>query len=226
MDEPINKSSFLGVGLAMTAGVVLLGFTVFAIARGVMNNAQSEFTKSMDSVSQAAYTDYDGTTITGVKVRSALEDFSGKNVTVLINTAALQKKLTDAANTTASLSVGSIDKSKIVTRETYGTSNKDLQIARIGDSGAYRYYAVYNALLDEATITSTSFITGIEDKSGFYEYSGAFKTAGGIVQFNAQKINWKTSGCSEFISTSANFVSKLIKDASGTTVGIVLTEVY
>lgn len=223
MENETGKASFLGVGLTMIVAVIVLGLAVFAVARGIMNTAQSSFVQTMDGAANAGLSDFDGTTVSGVKVRSALEDYEGQNYMILINTAAVQKKSTPDGNAVTSTTFKSATeiKKSLVTRETYGTDNTNLQLTAFGG----RQYVVYNALADDTdTSGSTKFVANDE---GYIEYTGVFKTdSDGMVQFNVQKINWKTSGCSEYISNSSNFTCKLIKDSSGTIVGILFTEVY
>ena len=217
MENETGKASFLGVGLTMIVAVIVLGLAVFAVARGIMNTAQSSFVQTMDGAANAGLSDFDGTTVSGVMVRSALEDYEGQNYMLLVNTAALQKKSTTDGKAVASdtfLEATAIKKSLVV-REEYGTDNANLQLTAFGK----RQYIVYNAQAADGNFSANT--------EGFIEYSGVFKTnADGMVQFNVQKINWKTSGCTEYISNSSNFTCKLIKDSSGTIVGILFTEVY
>lgn len=225
MDNETSKASFLGVGLTMIVAVIVLGLAVFAVARGIMNSAQTSFVQTMDGAANAGLSDYDGTTVSGVKVRSALEDYEGQNYMFLINTAALQKKSLGAVEVAPSSDSLKDPRKELVVREPYGSNNENLQMVQF--SG--RIYAIYNALVGTKT-DSTGKETPdgkFEDsKEGYINFEGTFKTVDGLVQFNTQKINWKTSGCTEYISTSANFVCKLIKDPSGTIVGILFTEVY
>lgn len=217
MENETGKASFLGVGLTMIVAVIVLGLAVFAVARGIMNSAQTSFVQTMEGASNAGLTDFDGTTVSGVKVRSALEDYEGQNYMILVNTAALQKKSTTDGNAAAATSFkpAADIKSSLVTRETYGTNNANLQITAFGG----RQYVVYNALAADGSFAA--------NEEGFINYSGVFKTDDdGMIQYNVQKINWKTSGCTEYISNSSNFTCKLIKDDSGTIVGILFTEVY
>lgn len=225
MDQETSKASFLGVGLTMIVAVIILGLAVFAVARGIMNSAQTSFVKTMDGASNSGLTDFDGTTISGVKVRSALEDYEGQPYMILINTAALQKKYTTdgkAVKATSGKDASTV-KADLKVRENYGdTNNSELQL--VAFSG--RMYAIYNAQLDLDTTSNPAGNQFTDSKDGYIAFEGMFKTVDGLVQYNVQKINWKTSGCTEYLSSSANFVAKLIKDPSGTAVGFLFTEVY
>lgn len=219
MDQETSKASFLGVGLTMIVAVIILGLAVFAVARGIMNSAQTSFVRTMDGASTAGLTDFDGTTVSGVKVRSCLEDYEGQPYMILVNTAALQKKYHPDGKAAATTSGNTADtvRADLKTREAYGTNNADLQL--VAFSG--REYCIYNAQLD---LTQTNTFT--DSKEGYIAFEGQFKTEDGLIQYNVQKINWKTSGCTEYLSSSASFVAKLVKDPSGTVIGILFTEVY
>lgn len=218
MENETGKASFLGVSLVMIVAVIIIGLAVFAVARGIMNNAQTNFVKTMDGAANSGLSDFDGTTISGVKVRGALEEYEGQRYTILINTAAVQKK----AEAKGKAQVGDIsrfNKSSLVVREPYGTGNADLNCVAYPNTSAGRIYVMYNAQVELLS-------TFTEAKEGHIAFEGTFQTVDGLVQYNTQKINWKTSGCSEYISAAANYVCKLIKDPSGTIVGIMFTEVY
>ncbi len=229
MEQETSKSSFLGVGLTMTVAVIVLGLAVFAVSRGIMNNAQTSFVRTMDGASTAGLGDFDGATISGVKVRSALEDYEGQPYFILVNTAAVQKKYHPDGKAAISTTGNSEDTLRTFNtpggfsvREPYASGLPQLIVP--GDGGTSnmgRMYVIYNAQLDTSTTNTFK-----DSKEGYISWEGLVKTEDGIIQFNTQKINWKTSGCTEYISPSASFVSKLIKDPSGTIVGMMFTEVY
>lgn len=237
MEQETSKSSFLGVGLTMTVAVIVLGLAVFAVSRGIMNNAQTSFVRTMDGASTAGLGDFDGQTLSGVKVRSALEDYEGQPYFILVNTAALQKKYNPdgkAEKVNGEGKAAAAVKKSLATRESYAggtdgltsteiaagkTDNSSLQVVAFGG----REYIIYNAQLDMSVKDQNKFE---DSNAGFINWEGILATEDGIIQFNTKKINWKTSGCTEYISPSSNFVSKLIKDPSGTTVGMLFTEVY
>ena len=230
MTTSTENSSYVGVAVVMVVAVVVVILTIFGVSRGVMNNAQTSFVRTMDGTSTAGLSDFDGTTISAVKVRSAIEDYEGQPYFILVNTAALQKKYNPngEAKTTTSGKGADAVRTALKTREKYADdSNSGLQL--VAFSG--RMYAIYNAqvqLKDDngALLTGSAAPSFTDSKEGYISFDGAFETVDGLIQFNTQKINWKTSGCTEYLSNSSNFVSKLIKDASGTTVGIMFTEVY
>lgn len=219
MENETGKASFLGVTLVAIVAVVALALAVFAIARGVMNNGTTQYVKQMEKANTAGLSDYDGTTVSGVKVRSALEDYEGTDYALLVNTAAIQRIANPKAEAAAVEGKDFVKnwKKNLVTKENYGDDkNKDLQTT----SFAHRAYVIYNAQLNGGDDKFT------DSQEGFIRFSGTFKSVDGMIVYNVNKVNWKTSGCSEYISNTSSYNCKLIKDASDTIIGILFTEVY
>ena len=226
MENETSKASFLGVGLVMLVAVVVIGLAVFAIARGILNSSQTKFVNTMDGAENAGLKDYDGTTVSGVKLRGALEEYEGESMMMLVHTKNVQKILEGSGST-----INPANKANLKVKEHYKNTNNDgLQILAISS----RAYCVYNAQAWTKTATTLGAAADAPKDptftpldAGYIEYNGEFATdADGYPIFNPLKTNWKQSGCSEFISNSAKFACKLVKDEAGVCVGIMFTEIY
>lgn len=229
MDNEISKGTWTGTTVIAIIGVLGMAFAVFALSRSILNKGQSDFAKQIDNIDASVYEDYDGAIVSGMKVRSALNDFDGKNVIIMINTQAVQKHFAGSNATTKAANKfnGTLVKSKadLVVKENYGNknlansntgTNEGLMVLQYND----RAYCVYGALpTAEGKFTA--------NEKGYVEYNDVFMTdSSGSVVRNSIKTNWKTQGCTEYISNSSNFDAKLIKDATDTIVGIVFTQDY
>lgn len=249
MENETSKGTWTGVTVIAIVAVLGMAFAIFAIARTMLNKGQGQFAGQVESISNATFTDFDGTTVSGVKIRSALEDMEGQNVAILVNTAAFQKamnnnKLAALSGTDSSVTFGSKD--NLVTKVNYGgksddgstQKHKNLHITALPDgvtgsstdgfwSGAtsFKAYAIYNAQLEFKTTAGTTATLKLSD-DGYYEWNGSFATEAGNIVFNNVKDNWKNEGCTEYIAPASNFSCKLIKDVTGAIVGIVCSQVY
>jgi len=92
MQNEISSGAMLGIVLIALAAIIGLGFGVFAIAKNTANDGITQVQDGLASAADSVYTDYDQRIVTGTQVNSAYQNFSGKNVAVLIATTALKDK--------------------------------------------------------------------------------------------------------------------------------------
>ena len=89
MEKEISSGTMLGIVLIALAVIIALGFTVFSIAKGTANEGVTKVQTQLINVQASEFTDFDQTVITGTQVKSAISNFEGKPVAILIQTAAL-----------------------------------------------------------------------------------------------------------------------------------------
>lgn len=219
MDQEISKGTWVGATILAIVAILGLSFAVYGIARSLVNNSSSDFVQTVDSVGSSSFNDYDGTTVSGLQVRSAIDNYEGDKICILVNTAGLQQAW--AGSVSGTTEGKPVDMNKIVRQEAVET-NRDLFVS---EPTTGKGYVAYNALFDFKADGST---TLSDSKEGYLIWNGMFKLKGtsSDLMFNTVKTNFKTTGCTEFIANGSNFNSKLIKDASGTVVGIMFTQVY
>ena len=218
MDQEISKGTWVGATILAIVAILGLSFAVYGIARSLVNNSSADFVSTVDGVGTSSFNDFDGTTVSGLQVRSAIDTYEGDKIAILVNTAGIEEALKSASTKNTAAFV----------RQEAVKPEVDLLINFNG-----KYYMNYNALFVPETADDGKLQIPLKDTtSGYLQYSGHFamKTVDGKVTsdllFNSLKSNFKTSGCSEFIATGSNFNAKLIKDASGTVVGILFSQVY
>ena len=88
MEKEISNGAMLGIVLIALAAIIGLGFGVFAIAKGTANEGVTGVQENLGAVSNSAFTDYDQKIVTGTQVMSAVQNFEGKPVAILISTIA------------------------------------------------------------------------------------------------------------------------------------------
>ena len=233
MEKEISSGTMLGIVLIALAAVIGLGFGVFSIAKGVANEGTVGVQDNLEAVSGSAFEDYNDKIVTGTMVKSAVQNFSGKSVAILINTNAMDKDVTSypaheflsvwtlGGTTAGSMAhtAGEIDstsgafKSTIVGGAKVGTTSDS--VSKVGAG----YFVNYNALLD------TEGAAGFKIKDGVYTTDAAFMldSTGKVVYDNTIGGFSRTGNC-EYLSPSAKFTANLIKDTSGTVIGIVFEQ--
>lgn len=217
MKNETSDTTMLAVTVIFLAVVVALGFGIFQYARSSLNGGIDRLTRTFDTVNVAEYADYDQKTITGNKVTSALQGFEGTECAILIGTKALQ--------TTS----GKISQSKTSADEVPTVWQIEI------DENNKPYVINYNALIDlggdggatagatgngDSGATSISSDIDFTMTDGVWVCSAPFVSKNGVVQYYLVKRDYITTGMTEYISSGSRFTSNLIKDISGTIMGM------
>ena len=222
MEKEISSGTMLGIVLIALAAVIGLGFGVFSIAKGVANEGTVGVQDNLGTVSESAFDDYNDKIVTGTMVKSAIQNFKGKSVGILVNTTAMDKDVViykehktpqvytfNAAG--ASLGYGQGEGNKKISDGTGITSR--------GTDG--HYYVNYNALFGSNDGWSLTL------KDGIYNAVAvpfAIDAANGKVVFDYSTGGTTRTGNCEYLAPTAKFDANLIKDETGTTIGIVFTQ--
>ncbi len=204
MDREVSDISKLGVVLIAVAIIIGLAFMIFSVAKGTANDGTVKVQANLTQVGLSEFQDYDQKIITGTQVTSAYSNFEGKAYAVLISTQAIMDtdgNFTNAAGVDSDNPPESVE----TNREVVNSKGEDVGL----------YYANYNALLGpdgEATLTI---------KNGAYITDGSLVVDdGGVIQFNNNIGNLSKSGMGEYIPSGAKFQANLVKDASGSILGV------
>lgn len=232
MEKEISSGTMLGIVLIALAAVIGLGFGVFSIAKGVANEGTVNVQDNIGAVSESAFDDYNDKIVTGTMVKSAINNFNGKSVAILINTTAMDKGVViyaDHADSFQAFKFASgrekIKGKNTITKdstEVTKASNKihfNALTATI-DSTAH-YYINYNALLD--LNSSNSLIK--YDNGVFTSESIPFALDDqGKVAFDNSVGGLSRTGNCEYLNPTAKFDANLLKDETGTTIGVLFTQ--
>lgn len=236
MEKEISNGAMLGIVLIALAAIIGLGFGVFAIAKGTANEGVTGVQENLGAVSNSAFTDYDQKIVTGTQVMSAVQNFEGKPVAVLISTIAARDAqvaggkgmhggpgVEEAYSSKGGFVPGVVaysdsELSKAYPIEGY-EKGKAVPIAKDVAS-----FINYNALLngtvsDNGDYTATNIGKIYFDSNCFRSETG-YATSAGKVMFNNITGNMSKSGMMEYVASGARFQGYLIKDASGTIIGV------
>ena len=218
MEKEISSGTMLGIVLIALAAVIGLGFGVFSIAKGVANEGTVGVQDNLNVVSDSAYEDYNDKIITGTMVKSAVQNFQGKSVAILINTNAMTKGVKTYANHDALYvrDVGGVvyvNYGAIIANGSAGTAPSTVKGGSVIGG---------NSASSHAKITDSEGKAGAGIKEGVLTISDPFSTdANGKVLLDNSVGGFNRTGNCEYISPSAKFEANLIKDTSGTTIGMI-----
>lgn len=233
MEKEISSGTMLGIVLIALAAVIGLGFGVFSIAKGVANEGTVGVQDNLAVVSESAFEDYNDKIVTGTMVKSAVQNFTGKSVGILINTTAMDKEVKPYVSH-ASLQVYKIKNDGTCDCAITPATGKSANLGNKITDG--HYYVNYNALFGATAATDSK--TGVTTvtkaanssitlKDGIYNAVGlpfAIDAGTGKVQFDYSVGGFSRTGNCEYLNATAKFDANLIKDETGTTIGIVFTQ--
>ncbi len=252
MEKEISSGAMLGIVLIALAAIIGLGFGVFAIAKGTANEGVTQVQENLGAVSQSAYTDYDQKIVTGTQVVSAYQNFEGKNVAVLVMTQATKDRCNAETDVDDGLSGGNgVDAAYANTAFDFTDTLVSAGVKSVAADGTASYeeypgvtdskgnpvsqpmFINYNALLgaDEAYGTEAAAAIYSDSAKGIYfdtncwRVTAAFQAVGGKVQFNNVSGNLSKSGMMEYVPSGARFQAYLVKDVSGTTMGVAFEQI-
>ncbi len=226
MEKEISNGAMLGIVLIALAAIIGLGFGIFAIAKGTANDGVTGVQENLGVVGNSAFTDYDQKVVTGTQVTSCVQNFDGKPYAILIATQAVKDNTT--ASGTINTSAAGLDK--------YGTP------ASIPMAAAYQTKAMTTAMAVPTSTGPTCNLTFIEynaklakaGKNSFAQVGfdsncwrtvNGFSTTAGKIDMNGITGNLAKSGMVEYIPSGARFQSYLVKDLSGTNMGIAFEQI-
>lgn len=92
MGEEGIKGANLGVVLMIFAAVLGLVLIVFTLSRGMANTGLTNMTEKLEAANNSDFTDFDGKVVVGERVNSALSEYKGKPVAILVSTQGLIDK--------------------------------------------------------------------------------------------------------------------------------------
>ena len=195
MEGEISRGAMLGIVLIALAAIIGLGFGIFAIAKGVANEGTTNVQDQLSQVSLATFNDFDQKVVTGTQVLSAYSNFAGKPYAILIATRSYLDGNTEGLS---------------------GAPEVQTDVADLT-------FLNYNALLGpdkDAKDAKLEYSNGI-----FIQKSPFLMDESGKIQYNTVTDKLSKSGQVEYVPSTARFEANLIKDPSGTIMGIAFQQV-
>ena len=218
MSEDVSATMRVGITVILVAALVATVLNLMVMSNSLLNGGQTTLQSGIDSVSTQEFAPYDNEKVSGTQVTTALSMFQGRDVAIIIQTKAFAE-ISDAHKDKA------INYGAIVTsdgKSSDGTQNMPTKITKAEGDGA-------NIITDQAkTAYVVSFSdadnppagTAIVRKAGSPHYTAYLHNTNGLVDSSYDTIGTTELGNAAFILGSARFSSVLIKDPTGSVIGI------
>lgn len=231
MEQEISSGTMLGIVLIALAVIIGLGFGIFSVAKGTANEGVTKVQTSLANVSASEFQDYDQTVVTGTQVKSAYQNFEGKNVAVIIATTATIDAgdgIQEGAGIKDTDMEDKIDAYiKVAYNDKDGSKVYQSMHGSVEDAESTGQFINYNALLNcEGGADNKESMLYYND--GSFVCTGGFATIDGDstnIAFNTNIKNFSKSGMMEYLSPTSKFNSFVIKDSTGSYIGVAFVQI-
>lgn len=218
MGEDLSTGAKIGITLIILCTLIAVVFSILTMMKNITNTGAAQLQGSLDQMMSSSFDDYNQKTVTGTQVLAALKLFEGQDVGIIIRTT-----LCGAKGVNGGYNYGAILKGYGGTGEKpEGTPMQDYGTIFAGKT------EVDVAKVDQSYTTTDDADKGNKAvelaKSGAY-YIGSYHKSGTSIQFNLNTKPTTASGNATYVRGSSRFRAMLVKDISGTTIGIVFTEI-
>lgn len=230
MGNEAIEGSKMGSQLIMFVAIVGLALIAFLVGKNLMNTGLEQMESTVQSVNDSRFSDYNGKTVRGRAVKSAIDTFANDNVAIFVHTLAMEG---DPDSGLALLQSGHVGQ-----EGWQGIPHTNGNAAIVDEDnglvkGSNLWYisglavdtndggSVYNDVLfvNYGALLSTE---GKFEFDGKVTFNRDFAlTKSGNVQYNADGSLITKQGTAEYIANSSSFNAQLIKNSAGETIGII-----
>ena len=208
MSEDVSATMRVGVTVILVAALVATVLNLMVMSQSILSNGQSTLQSGIDQVSQQEFEAYNNKKVSGTLVQTALSLYQGRDIAIVVQTKSL--------------------------RETLGVNNVAMNYNSLLCSNFTQATSTPSQMTDttvKGSITSTLYSVEISSTGGVYQkagssfYTGLLYAQNGLVQSSANTIGTTTVGNPQYILSSARFSSVLIKDTTGSIIGIYFQQI-
>lgn len=225
MSEDVSATMRVGITVILVAALVATVLNLMVMSNSLLSGGQTTLQSGIDSVSTQEFASYDNTKVSGTQVTTALSMFQGRDVAIIIQTKAFAS--VGATGSSRPNEHKAINYGAIVTSDgesSDGTRNMPTKITSATDPGGA------NIITAQA---KTAYVIEFKEgpkapgdkpsiwrESGSPNYTAYLHNSNGLVDSSYDTIGTTELGNAAFILSSARFSSVLIKDPTGSIIGI------
>lgn len=233
MSGNISEAMIIGIAIIMVASLVSTGLNLMVMSNSLLSGGTTTLQSGIDSISTQEFASFDNTKVSGTQVMTALSQFQGRDIAIVIQTKAFA-----AIEETIEISgVAGCDYENLAIN--YGallcsdgkSSNATNATAKLAYDASATYSAGEGNFLSPQAKTariirfteSNQAATNSEAifrTDGAPNYTGYLHNTHGLVDSSYDTIGTTELGNAAYILSSARFSSVLIKDPTGSIIGI------
>jgi len=231
MSEDVSATMRVGITVILVAALVATVLNLMVTSNSLLSGGQTTLQGGIDSVNEQEFATYNNTKVSGTQVATALSLFQGRDVAICIQTSALAADKTfepdETKRKTYALNYGAL----LTVDGKPSTGNGDTQLNPIHKLSEEKIANIISPQVKEAYLirfadsASGSSDFAVARDEGTPYYVGYLKNAFGLIMTNYNTIGTTAVGNDAYLLSSARFSSTLIKDPTGSIIGIIFKQI-
>ncbi len=224
MSEDVSATMRVGITVILVAALVATVLNLMVMSNSLLSGGQTTLQSGIDSVSQQEFASYDNTKVSGTQVNTALSLFQGRDVAILIETKAFHEASDGCAKGTDTHKF--INYGAILTSDgkSSGTSNMPTRLSFTeGSASTFLTSQAKTAYVVTVADSKKTNVSAWREDGAAY-YTGYLHNTNGLVDTSYDIIGTTELGNSAYLLSSARFSSVLIKDPTGSIIGILFKQ--
>lgn len=211
MGTDISEGAKVGIILIILCALIAIVFSLLTMMKNITSSGSQSLQNGLDQLSDSEFQNYDQKTISGTDVAAAIKIFEGRPVSFVVVTSADIK----SGGGSATSWKGHLYGAHLSCCAPSATSGTD------GGANAGKTFAVTVNSAASGAEPAEAPTTEIAKYTGNAYYTGALYTndAGSPV-YNMNVRPLSVTGKTTYVRSSAKFLAELIKDPTGTKIGV------
>jgi len=200
MGEDVSAQIRTGLVVILVGALITIVLNLMAVASNITSNGLTTLESGVDQVTAQEYEKYNQGKFSGTSVRAAIGLYSGKDIAIVVRTGACVKGTTGTDNAWGYI---------------YGTLITDSNGSaptKLKDSEDSDYYVLTGA-------------EPLKRKAGQPYYEAEYYISNGITAYCLNTKEIQVSSSPKVITTESRFISYLVKNQAGQTIGIVFEQI-
>lgn len=215
MSEDVSATMRVGITVILVAALVATVLNLMVMSNSLLSGGQTTLQSGIDSVSTQEFASYDNTKVSGTQVATALSLFQGRDVAILVQTKAFAEAADGGADK-------AINYGAILTKDGKSSTTSNMPAKQTYASGTSSTYLTPQAKTAYVVTFADTDVANkaIVRKAGAANYEGYLHNSNGLVDASYDIIGTTELGNSAYLLSSSRFSSVLIKDPTGSIIGI------
>ena len=225
MSGNISEAMIIGIAIIMVASLVSTGLNLMVMSNSLLSGGTTTLQSGIDSISTQEFASFDNTKVSGTQVTTALSQFQGRDIAIVIQTKAFAAIEVSGSKPYA---YKAINYGAILCKDGKSSNSTNMPARLEFAAGATPTDGSGNFLSAQAkTAYVITFTEGTQTaneslyrEQGAPNYTGYLHNTSGLVDSSYDTIGTTELGNAAYILSSGRFSSVLIKDPTGSIIGI------
>lgn len=223
MSEDVSATMRVGITVILVAALVATVLNLMVMSNSLLSGGQTTLQSGIDSVSTQEFATYDNTKVSGTQVATALSLFQGRDVAIIIQTKALAQVSgfgSKAINYGALIAPGYAPSSASNKPQMMAANASDIPAACTSITANDNIITAQAKTAVIVEFGESSDSGDLRRLDGSPYYTAYLHNTNGLVDSSYDTIGTTELGNAAYLLSSARFSSVLIKDPTGSIIGI------